>query len=340
MAGLPPGLEAGEPGGLAGHAGETRTGVHLITYIGFRLIEGAIARIPRRLAYALGVVISTLAFPLLARQRKALESNLSHVRPDLPSPQVRKLAWKNWLNYTKAWIDFFKIPRMNRAKLTGLLKPIGLENLDLAMASGKGVIVVAPHMGSWELAAASWAASFGQIGVMVEQIEPRRLFNHVFRVRSKMGIKVIPLSQTGARDIIRMLKDGRMVVLAMDRDILNTGQSFLFFGQAAKFPTGPVEIALKTGAPILPAFCVRDQDDSYVAVGGKPLFLTKSEDHAGDVRSAMEDILRTFEGYIKMYPDQWHVLEPIWPDRAAAAPIAMATSPAQAAAGDQGGSLG
>jgi lauroyl/myristoyl acyltransferase len=321
-------------------AGGTGAGVLLITYIGFRVIEGAIARIPRRLAYTLGVVISTLAFPLLARQRKALESNLRHVRPDLPGPQVRKLAWKNWLNYTKAWIDFFKIPRMDKKKLTGLLKPIGVDNLDRAMASGKGVIVVAPHMGSWELAAASWAASFGQIGVMVEQIEPRRLFAHVFRVRSKMGIKVIPLSQTGARDIIRMLKDGRMVVLAMDRDILNTGQPFSFFGQPARFPTGPVEIALKTGAPILPAFCVRDTNDTYVAVGGTPLFLTKSEDHAADVRSAMEDILRTFEGYIKMYPDQWHVLEPIWPDKALGTTVAMATSTAQAAVGDQGGSLG
>ena len=312
----------------------------MITYLGFRAIEGVIARIPRRLAYALGVVSSTLAFPLLARQRKALESNLRHVRPELPGPQLRKLAWRNWLNYTRAWIDFFKIPRMDRARLTGLLKPTGLENLDLAMANGKGVIVVAPHMGSWELAAASWAASFGQIGVMVEQIEPRRLFNHVFRVRSKMGIKVIPLSQTGARDIIRMLKDGRMVVLAMDRDILNTGQLFSFFGQQARFPTGPVEIALKTGAPILPAFCVRDSNDGYLAVGGKPLFLTKIEDHAGDVRSAMEDILRTFEGYIKMYPDQWHVLEPIWPDTRAGAPLTKATSTAQAAVRDQGGSIG
>ncbi|MDQ6882785.1 MAG: hypothetical protein M3077_00910 [Candidatus Dormibacteraeota bacterium] len=311
----------------------------MITYLGFRVIEGAIARIPRRLAYALGVVISTLAFPLLARQRKALESNLRHVCPDLPAPQIRKLAWRNWLNYTKAWIDFFKIPRMDRTRLGGLLTPIGVENLDLAMARGKGVIVVAPHMGSWELAAASWAASFGQIGVMVEQIEPRRLFAHVFRTRSRMGIKVIPLSQTGARDIIRMLKDGRMVVLAMDRDILNTGQLFPFFGQEARFPTGPVEIALKTGAPILPAFCVRDREDGYVAVGGAPLFLTKSEDHTRDVRSAMEAILQTFEGYIKMYPDQWHVLEPIWNDAAAGA-VTRATSPAQAAVGDQGGSVG
>ena len=100
------------------------------------------------------------------------------------------------------------------------------------------------------------------------------------------------------------------------------------------------ELRDKTGAPILPAFCVRDRNDSYVAVGGRPLFLTKSEDHAGDVGSAMEDILRTFEGYIKMYPDQWHVLEPIWPDTPTGAAVTLATSKAQAAVGDQGGSLG
>ena len=306
----------------------------MITYIGFRLIEGAIARLPRRLAYAMGVIISTLAFPLLARQRRALESNLRQVLPEMAPPQLRKLAWRNWLNYTKAWIDFFKIPRTDRRRLGSLLTPIGLENLDAAMARGLGVIVVAPHMGSWELAAASWAASFGEIGIMVEQIEPRRLFDHVSALRSRMNIRVIPLSRTGARDIMRMLKEHRMVVLAMDRDILNTGQRFKFFGRPTSFPTGPVEIALKTGAPILPAFCIRDRNDGYVAVGEPPLFLTRSEDHAADVRGAMEQILATFERYIKRYPDQWHVLEPIWPEKPIVPVVTIPSPPAQAAVGD------
>src|ERR1700737_1563255 len=231
MAGLPPGVARETGNTAAGIADSACARPVVITYLGFRMIEGIIARLPRRLAYAIGVITSTLAFPLLARQRKALESNLHHVFPEMPGPQLRKLAWRNWLNYTKAWIDFFKIPRMNRRRLGDLLTPFGLENLDAAMARGRGVIVVAPHMGSWELAAASWAASFGEIGVMVEQIEPRRLFDHISRVRSRMNIRVIPLSRTGARDIMRMLKDHRMVVLAMDRDILNTGRQLKFFAR-------------------------------------------------------------------------------------------------------------
>jgi KDO2-lipid IV(A) lauroyltransferase len=303
-------------------------------YLGFRLIEGIIARLPRRLAYAIGVITSTLAFPLLARQRKALESNLHHVFPEMPGPALRKLAWRNWLNYCKAWIDFFKIPRMDRRHLAGLLTKVGVEHLDRAMAAGKGVIVVAPHMGSWELACASWAAAYGEIGVMVEQIEPRRLFEHVSAVRSRMGIRIIPLSRTGARDIMRMLKQHRMVVLAIDRDILRTGRPFRFFGRSARFPTGAVEIALKTGAPVLPAFCIRDHNDSYVAIGEAALFFTPSEDHDADVRAAMEQILATFERYIKSYPDQWHVLEPIWSAKPVVPAVTIPSPPAQAAVGD------
>ena len=306
----------------------------MITYLGFRVIEGVIARLPRRLAYAIGVISSTMAFPLLARQRRALESNLHQVLPDLPGPELRKLAWRNWLNYCKAWIDFFKIPRMDRQKLSSLLTKVGLEHLDTAMAAGRGVIVVAPHMGSWELAAASWAAAYGEIGVMVEQIEPRRLFEHVSAVRSRMGLRIIPLSRTGARDIMRMLKDHRMVVLAMDRDILNTGRPFRFFGRSATFPTGPVEIALKTGAPLLPAFCIRDGNDAYIASGDPPLFLTPSDDHDADVRGAMEAVLATFERYIKAYPDQWHVLEPIWPAKPVVPAVTIPSPPAKAAVGD------
>jgi KDO2-lipid IV(A) lauroyltransferase len=307
----------------------------MITYLGFRMIEGIIARMPRRLAYALGVIMGTLAFPLLRRQRTALESNLRHVCPELDAGALRKLAWRNWLNYTKAWIDFFKIPRMGRRQLHGLLTAHGWEYLNAAVQRGKGVIVVAPHMGSWELACASWAATYGEIGVMVEQIEPRRLFNHVFGLRSKMGITVIPLSRTAPRDIIRMLKAGHMVVLAMDRDILKTGRPFAFFGKPATFPTGPVELALRTGAPLLPAFSVRDQNDRYIAIGAPPLFPAPTHDHEADVRSAMEQILGAFETYIRRFPDQWHVLERIWPtDQAGTAAVTYPSPPAQAAVGD------
>jgi KDO2-lipid IV(A) lauroyltransferase len=306
----------------------------MTTYLGFRLIEGLIARLPRRLAYALGIVISTIAFPILSRQRLALEANLRYVFPSMRQAELRKLAWRNWLNLTKAWIDFFKIPRMDRGKLGKLLVASGLENLDRAVAAGKGVIVVGVHMGSWELAAASWAAAHGEIGVMVEQIEPRRLFDHVARRRSRMGIRVIPLSRTGARDIMRLLKERRMVVLAMDRDILRTGRPFRFFGRPASFPTGPVEIALKTGAPILPAFVIRDAEDRYMAFGEPPLFLQPTQDHAADVKGAMEGLLATFERYITRYPDQWHVLEPIWPVTTVSPPVTLPSPPAQAAVGD------
>jgi len=306
----------------------------VITYLGFRLIEGLIARLPRRLAYAVGVGAGTLAFPLLRKQRRALTANLRQVCPQLTPGALRLLAWRNWLNHTKAWIDFFKIPRTDRHRLGRLLVPVGRQHLEAAIARDKGVIAVGAHMGSWELAIASWAAAYGEIGVMVERIEPRRLFEHVFRLRSRMGIRVIPLSRTGARDILRMLADRRLVVLAIDRDILQTGRPFPFFGRVASFPTGPVELALRTGAPLLPVICIRDAQDRYVAIGEAPLFLEPTGDHEADVRAAMEQLLATFERYISMYPDQWHVLEPIWPVATLPPPVTLSSPPAQAAVGD------
>lgn len=289
-------------------------------YLGFRLLELIVGAVPRRLAYRLGSGLARLAFPLWRAKREALLANLRHVLPAASEAELRRVAARNLGNSAKAWIDFLQVPHLARARLAQLLATRGEEHLEAALRLGRGVLVVSIHLGSWEIAAASWASQHPPVGLLAEQIQPPRLFERFVRMRSRMGIHVIPLARTALREMLRMLKDNQIVCVAVDRDLLGTGELFRFFDQELSIPTGAVEVALKTGAPILPVVCTRQADDTYLATA-EPFFLVEaSGDRRQEVRRAVERLLHIFEGQIRAHPDQWHVLEPLWPVRATPLP--------------------
>lgn len=295
-------------------------------YFGFRILETTVGALPRRLAYRLGAGIGFLAFRLWRAKREALLANLRHVLPSAGEAELRAVAQRNLINSVKAWIDFFQVPRYPRRRLEQLLATQGEDQLEQALRLGRGVLIVSVHLGSWEIAAASWASAHGPVGLLAEQIQPPAVYERFVRIRSSMGIRVIPLARTAVREMLRLLSENRAVCVAMDRDILRTGEPFRFFDATTSIATGAVEIALKTGAPILPAFCLRQPDDTYLAVG-EPFFVINSTgDRRRDVHAGIERLLRIFERQIRAHPDQWHVLEPLWP--ATPRPLSSELTPA------------
>ncbi len=282
-------------------------------YLGFRLLELAVGALSRRTAYRLGAALARAAFPLWRAKREALLANLRHVLPAATEPELRDIACRNLVNAAKAWIDFFHVPHLPRQRLSELLATRGEEYLAAALRLERGVLVVSIHLGSWEIAAASWASQRGTVSLLAEQIEPRKVYERFVQMRARMGIRVIPLARTAVREMLRTLHERQIVCVAMDRDILGTGQPFRFFDQEAPIPTGAVEIALKTGAPILPVFCTRQTDDTYLACAEPHFTVESTGDKGQDVRRAVEHLLRIFERQIREHPDQWHVLEPLWP---------------------------
>ncbi len=296
-------------------------------YLGFRLVELVVGALPRRLAYRLGSGLAKLAFPLWREKREALLANLRHVLPAASETELRRLAVRNLGNSAKAWIDFLQLPHLARERLAQLLSTRGEQHLEAALRLGRGVLIVSIHLGSWEIAAASWASQHPPVGLLAERIQPPRLFERFVQMRSRMGIRVIPLARTALREVLRMLKENHIVCVAIDRDLLGTGEPFRFFDQDLSVPTGAVEIALKTGAPILPVVCTRQPDETYLATA-EPFFLVEaSGDKRQDVHRAVEHLLRIFEGQIRAHPDQWHVLEPLWPVGAAPLPSELTPIP-------------
>jgi phosphatidylinositol dimannoside acyltransferase len=281
-------------------------------YRAFKAVQSIVERLPRSWAYALAVFAARFAFWFSPRARPRLEFNLRVARPDLDERALKRVAWLNFRNHAKAYADLMMLPRANAEAMRPLLKVKGWENLEQARAVGKGVMVVSCHMGSYEIAAAIWSATLAPVSLFAEELEPRALYEWYRDTRARLGISVLPLHLGGLRKVTQALRDGEMVVTAIDRDIMGTGHVMPFFGRPARIPLGPAAIALRMGTPLLPACAYRLPDDTYMVEGLPPLIAEATGDVKADEVRITQQLLRQIEEFIRLHPDQWHVPHRIW----------------------------
>jgi lauroyl/myristoyl acyltransferase len=301
--------------------------------LAFELADFFFAITPRRLAYVLMTVVGWVVATCFKGRVAGLVANLQVVFPDYTETQIIDLMQRNAKNYGKFWVDLFKMPHLKLDYRRSLAVIEGRDKLDRVLARGKGCVVVTIHMGGWEGCAALWGGlDEYRSALIAEVLEPPALWRRLLDLRQSSGLEIIPLGRSAARTILRRLQENWIVAGAIDRDILGTGKPFRFFGATAAIPSGLVEVAQRTGAGILPVICLREPDDTYRFVGMEPIWVAPG---AGAVEATMDRLLRIFEDCIRRYPDQWHVMEPIWASPAAS----LAPEPAMAQETERGDEL-
>jgi KDO2-lipid IV(A) lauroyltransferase len=285
-----------------------------MAYRAFMAMQWVVERLPRGAAYALAIVVGRVALLTARKARRRLTFNLRRALPELSEAEIRRLVRRNFRNHAKAYIDLMQLPRADVGALGKLITLEGKTHLDAALARGKGVMVVAPHMGSWEVIAASVSANIAPFSLFAEVLEPVELYQWYRLTRARLGVGVLPLTRGGLRQVVRALEANEIVVTAIDRDVLGTGQLMDFFGHPAPIPTGPAAVALRRGAALMPLCLYRKPDDTYIAVCPPVLEVTPTGDFEADVTRVTSELLRQLEGYIREHPDQWHLPHRIWAD--------------------------
>jgi lauroyl/myristoyl acyltransferase len=202
--------------------------------------------------------------------------------------------------------DFLLVGSLSREDLLKRVTIDGLDHVDAALARGRGAIMAVPHMGSWDMAGAYAGALGYPISAVTERF-PGSLNDAVVSTRRRFGLDVITAGRSAVRAIFRALQANAVVALLCDLE-QGPGVSVRFFGKHAVVPGGPAAIALKTGAPLLPA-CqyVTSPGHHHVHLDAP---LTWGE---GDTKeSLMQRVVGRFEEFIRERPDQWYAFRPMF----------------------------
>lgn len=287
-------------------------------YILFKAALYTIGYLPTRLLYRLAVPCADLAYLLSPRIRANVWDNARHILgPDAPKSLVRREARQVFRNVAKYYIDLIRLPRLGVDDFVRRrLKSYGLEeHLIPAVKSGRGVILASVHVGNPELAIQACLSHGIEVFALSEPLKPARLSRLVDGLRASRGLICAPISVSSVRKAMRRLREGKVIALMCDRDIEGPRALLPLFNEETYMPTGPIELAMRTGAIIIPVFCRRTGGDKIAVWLESPLEIETTGDFETDVRANTARFLRLFEKHLAQTPGQWTVLEAIWRQR-------------------------
>lgn len=152
----------------------------------------------------------------------------------------------------------------------------GESLIDHALAGGRGLILLSPHVGCFEVVAQAWAMRMAQArGPMTVLYRPSRLpaFDALVRAaRSVPGLEPAPTTLAGVRVLLKSLRQGRVVGLLPDQvPPQGMGVWAPFFGAPAYTMTLAARLARQTGAPVLLAWGDRLEHGAGYVVRVEPV---------------------------------------------------------------------
>lgn len=293
----------------------------MFKYLALLFSYKTLSWLPTPAAYFIADTVGTIMYYLRPGLRRNVQRNMRQVMGvDAPAGEIRATSRRVMRNAARYYADLVRTPRLDihRFYEERINVVSGLEELREAIATKRGVIVVSAHYGNPEVVLQVAVVLGIPAFSLTEPLKPKRLCDLVHKLRGSHGQVFRPLSLAAVREAIRWLRAGHAVPLLCDRDIQNSGMLMPFFGVETRMPVGATQLALRTGALVVPMFCRRTKGGRFDLFGEPALEMIHTGNQEEDVRTNTLRIVAAMERGIRQDPGQWIVLESMWEPRKAA----------------------
>ena len=236
---------------------------------------------------------------LMVSRRRAAEINLAIAFPELDDQQRMQLLRAHFRSLGMSVFEFLRA-------WWGPLAPVGrgfdvqgLEHVESARATGRGIILISPHFTTLEICT-RLLCQYVPVAGMYRPHDSAALDWAVRRGR--LGHAAAMFARDELRPAIRHLKNGGVLWFAPDQETRRGDSVFVpFFGKAAWSLTSTHAMARLSGAQVLPLFHERCDDGSYRVEIGAPLVDFPSGNASDDTARVMALI----ETQVRRVPAQY-----------------------------------
>ncbi len=277
-------------------------------YLLFRVWTVWVKHLPLESLNAYGEKLGTIAFHLLGIARKIALDNL-HLAfgSEKSKEEINQICRDSFKNIGKDMIETSRFLNYDDNNVRTLVRIGGKEYLDQALKQGRGVIALTAHLGNFPLMSVRLAHKGYPLSIVSRESKNPKIVKFLTSLRDTIGMESIPAKPRMAcvARCFKALKENRILLMQIDLNAPGTEAWVDFFGYLVPTFKGPVVFSLRTGAPIVPMFIIRNAEQRHQITIHPPFDLDITEDKEQDITSNIARLTQMVEAVIREHPEQW-----------------------------------
>ncbi len=268
--------------------------------------------LPTPACHMLARAAATLAWIFAPGFRRVTQNNLLPVKQG-DSKAAQKAARQLFTEFTLKLCDLWKYEGGSHSP-QWFVNWEGWDIFKAASARGRGVLLVSPHLGNWELGGPFMVRHGCQLMVLTQEEPDPRMTRLREASRRKWGVETLVVGRNAFAmlDIVKKLQAGANVALLVDRPHPATAVPAQLFGQSLSASIAPAELARASGCAIVPTFIIREKSGYRARILPEITYDRTLLGNRQERAALAEKILRAFEPAIRQHADQWFHFVPIW----------------------------
>ncbi|MFV8818917.1 lysophospholipid acyltransferase family protein [Haliea sp. E17] len=267
-----------------------------------KLILRLSALLPLRWVRALGRAAGRVAWWLNSGGRRVTQRNIDLAFPEKTPDQRRELARRSLQSTAELALEMGHVWLRSWNYVDGLIESVeGAELVTQALAAGRGVVVLGPHIGNWEVLGLHLAT----LGPAVSLYEPPHLagLDGIVRAaRERSGATLVPTDSRGLATLLRCIKRGHIAGILPDQvpRHVNAGENVAFMGVRCFTPTLASQMIRRSGAVALFAMALRSSRGFRIVY-----FPADDAIYADDILQSLSALNRGVETCVRAAEDQY-----------------------------------
>jgi KDO2-lipid IV(A) lauroyltransferase len=267
------------------------------------ILFDVLARLPLSVLHWLGALLGWLIYLFSGRYAARLRENLRNAGLSRSEAEFRELLHANIREMGKGIME---LPWVWRRPLdevaAGVRQCHGWEHVETAHAQGKGVILLTPHFGCFEMIS-PYMAVRRPLTCMYSPPRWKSLDTLMHEGRARGQAKLAPADLGGVRQLLRALKRGENIGVLPDQ-VPGNGEGVWapFFGRPAYTMTLVGRLMESSAAPVVMCYCLRQPRGEGYTLHFLPLSLDATASIPQQINAVLEQVIRTCpEQYLWSY---------------------------------------
>jgi KDO2-lipid IV(A) lauroyltransferase len=273
--------------------------------------------VPLPLLYGFANFLGFIGYHLAFKHRRiAIESLTRAFGKEKSRRQIEKICRECFNMMASSAVEFFMFMRYPE-RIRKFVKIEGLQNLDKALALGKGVVAVSAHFGSFPLLVSRLSLEGYKVSTMMRHMRDMGLDKFFEKKREKMRVGSI-YTQPRKECVdgsLRVLRNNEILFVQMDQNFGTAGVFVDFFGVKAATATGPIIFSMRTGAPIVPMFIYRTKGAHHKISIEPEVPFEEGSSKDETILKMVQELTILIERYIRKYPHEWGWIHKRWKAR-------------------------